>query len=94
MLEILRKRKRRLEWEGALGDVHQPLHCANDDDRGRNEKLIRFEGRENESSRLVGSTNLQGKQREFQDRLEQNFGPYYSRRCKGHPSGMAECRAI
>jgi nuclease S1 len=27
-----------------MGDVHQPLHCANDDDRGGNEKLIRFEG--------------------------------------------------
>ena len=76
--------------------VASPLHCANDDDRGRNEKLIRFEGRENEASRLVGSINLQGKQRGFQDRLEQNFGPYYSRRLltKGHPSGMAESRAI
>jgi S1/P1 Nuclease len=27
-----------------IGDVHQPLHCADDDDRGGNEKLIRFQG--------------------------------------------------
>ena len=26
-----------------LGDLHQPLHCADDDDRGGNDKLIRFE---------------------------------------------------
>ncbi|HUK39648.1 MAG TPA: S1/P1 nuclease [Candidatus Acidoferrales bacterium] len=29
-----------------IGDVHQPLHCGDDDDRGGNEKLIRFEGQE------------------------------------------------
>jgi hypothetical protein len=27
-----------------IGDVHQPFHCADDDDRGGNEKLIRFKG--------------------------------------------------
>lgn len=25
-----------------VGDVHQPLHCANDDDRGGNEKIVVF----------------------------------------------------
>jgi hypothetical protein len=25
-----------------VGDVHQPLHCANDSDRGGNEKVVRF----------------------------------------------------
>jgi hypothetical protein len=27
-----------------IGDVHQPFHCADDNDRGGNEKLIRFQG--------------------------------------------------
>ena len=26
-----------------VGDLHQPLHCADDDDRGGNEKMIRFQ---------------------------------------------------
>ena len=25
-----------------MGDLHQPLHCADDGDRGGNEKLVRF----------------------------------------------------
>jgi hypothetical protein len=32
-----------------VGDMHQPLHCADDDDRGGNDKLIRFQ---NEKMRL------------------------------------------
>jgi len=27
-----------------MGDIHQPLHCGDDGDRGGNEKLIRFQG--------------------------------------------------
>jgi hypothetical protein len=29
-----------------VGDLHQPLHCSNDDDRGGNGKKLWFEGRE------------------------------------------------
>jgi S1/P1 Nuclease len=28
-----------------VADLHQPLHCSNDDDKGGNEKLIRFQGK-------------------------------------------------
>ena len=37
-----------------VGDIHQPLHCADDEDRGGNEKIVRYFNPENRSGSRKG----------------------------------------
>jgi hypothetical protein len=67
-----------------VGDVHQPLHCAEDNDRGGNEKWFRYYGAKHDSSRYTwvnlhsfwdNLLEVKAKEspRKLATRLEQNF---------------------